>query len=138
MGLKVHLLSVIDSTDPSLFPGGVCTLSLDCQFFKDNVIFPPVGVSKSLNFPTVPSSAFFELNATIVSGNDSLGFRYSDIGGEDTLFLSSINSTRFLSSVSHRQIVTRFAPCIARCADGKSAPGCVECTSGKVTAKICC
>jgi hypothetical protein len=143
MGFKLHLATAFpDLTDPQLVPSGippfVPELLLSSPHFSDRLTFPPPGLARSMHYPSVPSGAVFELALTISVGTNVLNCSYTGLESEDSLFFWAINRFRFLGNVWHARSGQQATQCIARCADGTSAPFCVVCTSGQITAKICC
>jgi hypothetical protein len=119
------------------------TVLISFAIVKDRFPFPAPGQIRSLQFPNVSAAVIADLDATIEVGKESLGFKYLGLGGDDSILFTSLDSSRFFGNVVHglSRFGPRFAPlapCIARCADGRSAPGCVECAAGAITAKICC
>jgi hypothetical protein len=92
MGFKLHLATAFpDHTDPqfqstNIPPFVVPELEVSSSYFSDRLTFPPPGLARSLHYPNVPSTAAFELSATINVDRDQLRFGYSGLMGEDSLF----------------------------------------------------
>jgi hypothetical protein len=144
MGFKLHLATAFpDHTDPqfqstNIPPFVVPELEVSSSYFSDRLTFPPPGLARSLHYPNVPSTAAFELSATINVDRDQLRFGYSGLMGEDSLFFWASNLYRFVATIWHAQPDQQAVQCLAHCVDGRSAPTCVICRSGNITVKVCC
>jgi hypothetical protein len=99
------------------------------------------------DFPTEMRSPDFEphvinIDAQIRTHDALARFGLRNLLSNDTLHMMAVSPTLFLGNVYHGpRFFSAFAtrePCIATCADGTSAQGCVTCTEGTITVKVCC
>ncbi len=147
MGFKVHLATTLpDPSDPQFSATAASSLvefSLSTKSFSDLLVFPAPGLARSLQFQS--SGAIQDLKCQIRAGSGQLDFSYSGLDADDSLYVWAVNGYRFLSKVWHAEPIAGSVPgagravqCMARCADGKTAPNCVTCRAGGIIARICC
>src|ERR1051326_3076244 len=135
MALTVHVASLQPDPHgpPPVVTSGAPELRLKTPYFSDTIYFPDTGLVRSYNFSKVPGTAVFDLGGRVQVGNEGLDFSYGDLGGNDTMFVWAVGAFRFIANVWHaRRRGTRVPYCVARCADGSSAPVCVICRSGPI------
>lgn len=102
--------------------------------------FPPSGSTSSFNVPVSSIAVSFDLECFVrVYGQapQSLKFEFSGLQDGDSLNLLRHEPMSFTATVFHAHPKMPIG-CIAKCADGSQAQGCVECRSGKLVGKICC
>ena len=82
------------------------------------------------------------LNARLDTFAGTAAFGFRNLLSNDILHVFAVSAQMFLANVLHgprgtvpRTLATR---CIARCANGKSAHGCVTCVHRNITVKVCC
>ncbi len=77
---------------------------------------------------------------TVHTQTGQVGFSLKNLFSNDTLHMIALSRRLFLGNVFHvtHGVPTSHAPCVATCANGKSAQGCVTCVQGEIMVKICC
>jgi hypothetical protein len=99
--------------------------------------FPDSG--RAASYPIeVNSSKPFVLDCLVLAQGDELKFRYVNLLDDNTLNVVRHAPAAFTATVFHPPEHIGMVQCIAMCADGTQAPGCVICRSGRLIGKICC
>ena len=122
---------------PSPLAAGVMRASLECPYFSSNIIFGPPGtiIDNHWSIGSVELKPF-DLDIYIFVGNDRNHIQFNSLGGDDTVLITALPGSRFFVSVLHAK---GGGGCIARCmASGQAAQGCVDCSVGPITVRVCC
>lgn len=112
-------------------------LEIDCSHYKDRHRWSLPGATISSEF-FVPNDVAFDLKASIEFEGTTVEYSYEGLRNGDHLMVFAIDPYNYMSSIFHDQQVSQVRQCVATCADGSSSPGCVICSVGGLTVKVCC
>lgn len=89
-----------------------------------------------LDEPALPVDVF----GTVETQTSKLTFSLKNLFSNDTLHMNALSRQLFLGNVFHQAygVPASHARCVATCANGQSAQGCVTCVQGEIMVKICC
>jgi hypothetical protein len=90
-------------------------------------------------YPDEPAVRF-DVFGAVETQTGKVGFSLKNIFSNDVLHMNALSRQFFVGNVFHNAhgVPKSHAPCVATCANGQSAQGCVTCVQGDVWVKICC
>jgi hypothetical protein len=135
--LVINMASLVEGAAGNLGEGKLALESAAFKVKHQSFALPPGGAAVGHSIELL-SSAPFDLHCRLWMGGEKLPFSLVNLQDGDALNLVCNDVRRFTATIFHAAPLAAQAQCIARCANGDEAPGCVTCKSGKLTGKICC